>query len=300
MTEVALPKISKLDFVKGEKIYLRDFYNESGLKDIIVHNPSILNLGELEVIDREHVQSSGGRIDLLLYNSDLDIYYEVEVMLGKTDESHIIRTIEYWDIEKRKSPSRDHVAVIIAEEITNRFFNVIYLINRSIPIIAIQLNAIKIDDKLTLNFTKVLDLYEVPEEEPTSKTVDKKEWEKRVEKGQIHPKSFALMKDIIEMLQTNSQSSDNISVNYRQNYIAITKLGQNFMTFRPRGKEGYCAIDIRIKSESMGDIQNMLEEIDVSYRLKRDTLLRIFLQESEYYNNKEKLDGLFLKSKDYY
>ena len=30
--------------------------------------------------------------------------YEVEVMLGETDPSHIIRCIEYWDIEKRKYP----------------------------------------------------------------------------------------------------------------------------------------------------------------------------------------------------
>jgi hypothetical protein len=51
--------------------------------------------------------------------------YEVEIMLGSTDESHIIRTIEYWDIEKRRFPSKDHKAVIVAEDITNRFFNVI-------------------------------------------------------------------------------------------------------------------------------------------------------------------------------
>jgi hypothetical protein len=62
--------------------------------------------------------------------------YETEIMLGGTDESHIIRTIEYWDIEKRRFLSKDHQAVIIAEEITNRFFNVITLMNRSIPNIA--------------------------------------------------------------------------------------------------------------------------------------------------------------------
>ena len=27
--------------------------------------------------------------------------YEVEIQLGRVDESHIIRTIEYWDIEKK-------------------------------------------------------------------------------------------------------------------------------------------------------------------------------------------------------
>lgn len=28
-----------------------------------------------------------------------NLRYEVEVQLGKTDESHIFRTIEYWDLD---------------------------------------------------------------------------------------------------------------------------------------------------------------------------------------------------------
>jgi len=60
-------------------------------------------------------------------------------------------------------------------DITNRFFNVIALMNRSIPIIAIQLNALKVDDKIILNFTKVLDVYEQPddEEDLATETVDR-------------------------------------------------------------------------------------------------------------------------------
>lgn len=54
--------------------------------------------------------------------------YEVEVQLGSTDESHIIRTIEYWDIERKRYPQYDHTAVIVAEDITSRCLNVISLI----------------------------------------------------------------------------------------------------------------------------------------------------------------------------
>ena len=54
--------------------------------------------------------------------------YEVELQCA-TDETHIIRTIEYWDIERRRFPEYDHVAVIVVEEITARFFNVIGLFN---------------------------------------------------------------------------------------------------------------------------------------------------------------------------
>ena len=40
--------------------------------------------------------------------------YEVEVQLGPTDEAHIIRTIEYWDIERNRYPQYEHCAVLIA------------------------------------------------------------------------------------------------------------------------------------------------------------------------------------------
>ena len=63
----------------------------------------------------------------------------VEIMLGATDPSHIIRTIEYWDSERKRYPQFDHCAVIVAEEITGRFMNVISLFNGAIPLIALQI-----------------------------------------------------------------------------------------------------------------------------------------------------------------
>ena len=39
--------------------------------------------------------------------------YEVELRLGATDEFHIIRCIEYWDIELRRYPSYEHIAVLV-------------------------------------------------------------------------------------------------------------------------------------------------------------------------------------------
>jgi len=49
-----------------------------------------------------------------------DARYEIEIQLGATDPSHIIRTIEYWDTEKERYPQYDHCAVIVAEEITGK------------------------------------------------------------------------------------------------------------------------------------------------------------------------------------
>jgi hypothetical protein len=87
----------------------------------------------LEIAGREHRQPVGGRIDFLLRDPDDETYYEVEVMLGELDASHIIRTIEYWDIERQRRPNFTHNAVIVAEHITSRFFNVLRLLNRAVP-----------------------------------------------------------------------------------------------------------------------------------------------------------------------
>jgi hypothetical protein len=111
-----------LKYTKAERISLKKHFSEKWLQDRIEEDTSILGLGELDIIQRERKQSSGGRIDFLMLNRDTDTMYEIEIMLGSTDESHIIRTIEYWDIERRRFPTKDHKAVIVAEDITNRFF----------------------------------------------------------------------------------------------------------------------------------------------------------------------------------
>ena len=78
-------------------------FDEVWLQDQIADNPNCLQLGsgELELVSRERQQAGGGRLDILLKNPDDDSMYEVEVMLGETDEKHIIHTIEYWDRENQ-------------------------------------------------------------------------------------------------------------------------------------------------------------------------------------------------------
>src|SRR5262245_16185524 len=129
-----------------QSIPIRDAnLDEYWLQDQIFNSPECLGLGELESVAKERQQSSGGRLDLLLKDTADDSMYEVEVMLGETNETHIIRTIEYWDNEKRKWPQRQHYAVLVAEHINRRFFNVIQLLSHSIPIIAIQVAMLSIN-----------------------------------------------------------------------------------------------------------------------------------------------------------
>src|SRR6266403_3277635 len=111
-----------MKFVKHERIWLKDHpeLNEKWVQERIAEDTSILGLGDLVLKDKERTQPRAGRLDLLLQDVDTDRRYEVEVQLGRTDESHIIRAIEYWDIERKRYPQYDHCGVIVAEDITSR------------------------------------------------------------------------------------------------------------------------------------------------------------------------------------
>ncbi len=118
-----------LKYVKPERISLRNHpeYSERWLQDRIADDPSLLGFGDLILKDRERMHPKAGRLDLLLQDAESNRRYEVEIQLGATDESHIIRTIEYWDIERKRYPQYEHTAVIVAEDITSRFLNVLSL-----------------------------------------------------------------------------------------------------------------------------------------------------------------------------
>src|ERR1035437_8899416 len=136
--EVVLPVYVKLD-----RVLLQNHpdLNERWVQARIAEDPSILGMGDLILKDKERIQPRAGRLDLLLQDPDTSRRYEVEVQLGPADESTLIRTIEYWDIERKRYPQYEHCAVIVAEEITGRFLNVISLFNGAIPLIAIQMQA---------------------------------------------------------------------------------------------------------------------------------------------------------------
>src|SRR6266567_2668462 len=150
--------------------------------------PSILGLGDIVLKDRERLQPRAGRLDLLFQDAESSRRYEVEIQLGATDESHIIRTIEYWDIERKRYPQYEHTAVIIAEDITSRFLNVIGLFNGTIPLVAIQMRALRVGSQVGLIFTTVLDkisLGLVDEDEAGQEPTDRTYWESRGSKKTV-------------------------------------------------------------------------------------------------------------------
>ncbi len=137
---VAAPIEQGPKLVKATPVSLREAgVTESWLEKEIEKDPTMLGaLGEVEVIDRQRFQQKAGRLDLLLEDESGEKRYEVELMLGAADESHIVRAVEYWDIERRKWPGYEHCAVLIAEDIIARFLNVISLFSGTVPFVAIQ------------------------------------------------------------------------------------------------------------------------------------------------------------------
>src|SRR6266700_4989501 len=253
-----------LQYSKSEKISLKRHFNEKWLQDRIEEDPTILGLGELDLIQKERKQSSGGRIDFLFLNTEAETMYEIEVMLGETNESHIIRTIEYWDIERRRFPSKEHRAVIVAEEITNRFLNVITLMNHSIPIIAIQLNAIKIDNKVILSFTTVLDIYETPEDEENlgGEEVGRPYWERKASS-----KSIGIMDDMIAIAKDIYPNS---KITYNKHHIALGTTRQNNLWFHPRKSHNNCHFEIKVGKEDFEEVKTLFEDLGISYTPKKE------------------------------
>jgi hypothetical protein len=143
---------------KATPVSLREAgVTESWLENEIEKDPTTLGLGDVTIIERQRRQEKAGRLDLLLQDDSGDKRYEVELMLGAADESHLMRTVEYWDIEHRKWPGYEHCAVLIAEDVATRFLNVIGLFSGTVPFVTIQVNGLAVDGKLALNFVKVLD-----------------------------------------------------------------------------------------------------------------------------------------------
>lgn len=252
------PELKKIAPVELRSLGL----DEKWLQDRIRDDPSLLGLGELEIAGREYRQPVGGRIDFLMRDAEAETYYEVEVMLGELDASHIIRSIEYWDIERQRRPQFEHRAVIVAEHITSRFFNVLRLLNRAVPMIAVQLSAFSIADSIVLHPVTVLDVAgEIADVDTVDQVeqADRTYWEKKSD-----PASLAVVDRIVSLLRTGTIEP---RVTYNRHHIALGTAGYNFCWFHPRKSAG-CHLEFRATSETRDSIVSSLQNggIDASPR----------------------------------
>jgi hypothetical protein len=250
------------DIKIGKKIFIRSAgKDEYWLQNIIHQNPKVLGLGDLIVINREKKQASGGKLDILLKDSEQNSMYEVEVMLGETDPSHIIRSIEYWDNEKRKYPQRQHFCVLVAESFDRRYFNIIQLMSLNIPMIAIQVDLLDVNSEKILNFTKIVDIYIEPEEaEEDIKTVTETSWTTDAPWVNENAKEFkSLLKD----------QGNNITLGYTQSYVSLNIDGKiaYWLNKRTKPTSTFC---FSIKDEEKAEeIKKLLEDNEFAFTFNR-------------------------------
>lgn len=276
-----------------EKVSLKKHpgIKEDLIQKYIFEHPEVLGLGDLTPIIREKKQPSGGRLDILL-GSDDGVRYEIEIQLGDTDPEHIIRTIEYWDMERKRYPQYEHYPVIVAENITGRFFNVIALFNGAIPLIALQMNAVKSGDSIAVNFTKVLDKQTMgTEEEEQNVPTDRPYWEKK-----STPK---MLKNVDGIFAALGDLVSGYELKYNKFYIGITKDGiaKNFVMFRPHKSYLYFVI----KCENDVNLFQKIENSGLEYNYKtRWNECYVKLDSLEMYKkHKDLLDELVRVAKEY-
>ena len=247
------------NYIKPQRIFLKNHpaFSEKWVQSLIAEDPTIIGLGDLVLRDIERIQPRAGRLDLLLQDMDSQRRYEIELQLGSTDEAHIIRTIEYWDIERKRYPQYDHCAVIIAENITSRFLNVISLFNGTIPLIAIQMQALQVGENTTLVFTTVMDemtrgLVDEDEDAQAAPT-DRAYWEKKATKPTVK-----LADDLLEMIRAFDPS---LNLKYNKFYIGLEKDGQpyNFVTFRPKKNQ----LNFELKIPRSQEVDDKIENADI-------------------------------------
>jgi hypothetical protein len=125
------------------------------------------------------------------------------------------------------------VAVLIAEEVTARFLNVMALMAGSIPLIAIQLNALQVGDTIVLDFVKVLDQRQLREDDEAAaggESVDRVWWDGRVgaENMQVCDRLLAFVQE---------RASDYV-LQYKKSQVGIFPSGSffNVICFWPKQK----------------------------------------------------------------
>ena len=285
--------LEKFNVMQPKEISIKDHpeLNEAWLQEVIANKTEILGLGDLIVKDKERSQPTGGRLDLLLQDVDSLKRYEMEIQLGKTDETHIIRTIEYWDVERKRYPQYEHCAVIVAEDITSRFLNVISLFNGNIPLIALKVTAYEYDGKYFVVFNKILDEVQfglIDEDEEVKEVTDRNYW---IERGTN--KTVAIADEALKLIK---EINLNYELKYNKFYIGLTNKGvaDNFVLFKPQKKITRMEIRMSKDQETEEFIEN--SGIELLDYFSRNRTYRINLKPGDVEMYKDALIKLFKKS----
>ena len=176
---------------------------------------------------------------------------------------------------------------------TSRFLNVISLLNGTIPLIAIQIKGVEVNESFTLIATRVVDLTTLgTAEEDEGETVDRASWEQKASKD-----SLQIMDGLVELIRTVRPE---LSPKYNKHHIGLASGGvaRNFVVFYPR--RNHVWTNFKIPQEE--DQTAWLDETGLS-TVSYDTrygYYRLRVRQSDLDNHKEDLLQLIRKAHDAY
>jgi hypothetical protein len=207
-------------------------FDERWLEKQIKEHPEILELGRAQVVRSQVQQKGGGIVDLLLKDEDDEVFYTVELMLGAVDASHIVRTIDYFLREQTRSETEGwtHVAVLVAEDVRrSRFLSVVDYLSKKMPLIAIELSALRVGDRITLKSWRVFD--GTQEREGTIEQEEDYTREYWLKKSSTA--SVELVERFLPILQNFAKD---VHLTYRKYFmgIAVGNRTENFVYFSPK------------------------------------------------------------------
>ena len=109
---------------------------EQSLVERINEDPIVLGLGDL---DLKRASWRSRQISLFLESPAESVLFVVELQLGPTDDRHVIRVVERWLNERKRQRMNRCSAVLVAEEIAPRYVNILELISRGVPLLALEM-----------------------------------------------------------------------------------------------------------------------------------------------------------------
>jgi hypothetical protein len=151
-----------------------------------------------------------------------------------------------------------------------------------IPLMAIQMNALKFDNHLALVFTTVLDqlsLGLVDDDEETQEVTDRSYWEQRGTK-----KTVAMADEVLEFAK---QFDESLELKYNKFYIGLARNGvaTNFIILRPMKSAMVVAARLKNTAERTEQIEN--SGLDIMEYESKGGRYRIRLKSGEASKNKD-------------
>ncbi len=143
-----------------------------------------------------------------------------------------------------------------------------------------------------MNFTKVLDITEMPNDEPEGpgEQVDRAYWDKI-----SNLKAMSVVDQIAGLLDVEQKK---IRITYNKGHIALGTTGTNFVWFHPRKTAPHNFMDLKIDAEQRTEYVQKLEDAGLVAGNRRK-VMKVRLNPKEISDNKELLKELINYCEEY-